>query len=339
MTLQYYLKAIQPDYGECDGPTDRTLASLSSGTLKQKSCGKRLHPPYYLLYCYYHGGERLCSHPCMNADDEAIQTIKIAELIKCQSKNVNLDSFGGPGDGTEQGRISLKDDYTNTKLRSKVRLCQECYDRQKRIDEELTELCMNEHEKLSLERQIYSEQENERRNKPIKSCTSELGRYITSLPDRSYMLEKELGFNVLDEYWRDWSMEHSRNLDAILHAIFSNQDPDVLEKSGASFVSDYIKQIREDIKTNFIKDSDRIFPNEQELTAYMIQNVKDEFQIQYCKIFDLGLTKNGSTKFTIIIHYSRPKGYWIDFDVPSIQRTGTFVLGCISSTIWTEYEV
>jgi hypothetical protein len=134
-------------------------------------------------------------------------------------------------------------------------------------------------------------------------------------------------------------MDHSRNLDATLHAIFSTDDTDVLAESGALFVSDYIKQIREDIKANFIKDSDRIFPNEQELTAYMIQNPNDEFQIQYCKIFDLGLTKNRNRKFTIIIHYSHPKGYWIDFNVPSIQKTGTSVLGCIRSTIWTEYEV
>jgi hypothetical protein len=81
MTPDHYLKAIQPDYGRCDGPTNRTLPLLPSGTLNQKSCGKRLHPPYQLLA----GGKRLYSDPCMNADDEAIH----AELIKCQSRNMN----------------------------------------------------------------------------------------------------------------------------------------------------------------------------------------------------------------------------------------------------------
>jgi hypothetical protein len=115
----------------------------------------------------------------MNTYDEAIQTIMIAELIKCQSRNT---------------------DYNKRKLCSKMRLCQECYDRQKKTDEEIDELCMKEHEMLSLERKTYSDHENERRGKPIESCTSELDRYMISLPDRSYMLEKELGFNVLDEY-------------------------------------------------------------------------------------------------------------------------------------------
>lgn len=319
MTLQYYLKSIELDYGECEGPTDRTLPRLPSGTLRQNSCGKRLHPPYYLLYCYYSGGERLYSNPCMNTYDEAIQTIMIAELIKCQSRNM---------------------DYINRKLCSKMRLCHECYDRHKQTDEEIDETYMKEHEMLSLERKTYSEHENERRNKPIESCTSDIERYMISLPDRSYLLEKELGFNVLDKHWRDWSMDHSLNLQAILHGIFSTQDPGVLEDAmGYCTSSEIVRNIREDIKKNFIKDSDRIFPNEQELTAYMIQNANDEFQIQYCKIIDLGPTKNGDRKFTIIIHYSRPKGYWVDFDVPSIHKTSISVLGCITSTIWTEFEV
>ena len=105
MTLDYYLKSIEPVYGECDGQTDRTLPRLPSGTLKQKSCGKRLHSPYYLLYRYYSAGERLYSDPCMNTYDDAIQTINIAELIKCQIQNMDPDIFHGPGDGTDQGSL------------------------------------------------------------------------------------------------------------------------------------------------------------------------------------------------------------------------------------------
>jgi hypothetical protein len=140
---------------------------------------------------------------------------------------------------------------------------------------------------------------------------------------------------VLDEYWTD----ESRYMEALLSAIFSTADADTLAKSGASFVSNYIIQIRKDIRTNFIKDAGRIFPNDQELTAYMIQNVTNELQIQYCKIFDLGLTKNGNRKFNIIIHYSRPKGYWVDYEIPTVHRTGTHIRGCIRSPIWSESDL
>jgi hypothetical protein len=193
----------------------------------------------------------------MSPDDEALQTIKIAELIKCQSEGLDLDYFKGPGDGTEHGRIAIRDRRIKNILRSKRRLCQECYNRQKKTEEEWYELSMKEHEELSL----VSERENERRNKPIKSCTSDLDRYIISLPDRSSMLEKEFGYDVFDRHWRDWSMECTLNMEAKLHALFSTQDPHVFnEAMGLCTSSEIVMNIREDIKTNFIKDSDRIFP-------------------------------------------------------------------------------
>jgi hypothetical protein len=334
MTLQYYLKRLSPDYGKCDGQIDKTLPRLTSGA-HSKTCGRQLHPPYYL---YYGGGKRLYSNPCMNSGDEAIQTIKIAELIKCQNQGLDLDSFIRPGDSTEQGRIALRDDYINSRLRSKMRLCQKCYDRYKKVDEEISEAYLRHHEMLSLERKIHSQHESERRNKPIESCTSVLERYLMSLPDRSYMLEKELGFNVLDEYWTNWSIDESRYMEALLSAIFSTADPEVLAKSGMSFTSEFIIQIRKDIRTNFIKDAGKIFPNDQELTAYMIQNVKNELQIQYCKIFDLGFTKKDNRRFSIIIHCSHPKGYWVDYEIPTVHRTGIHIRGCICSPIWSESE-
>jgi hypothetical protein len=97
MTLQYYLKRLTPDYGKCNGQIDKTLPRPTSGALDRKTCGRRLYPPYYL---YYSRGEYLYSEACMNSNDEAVQTVKIAELVKCQSQSLNLESFRGPGDGT-----------------------------------------------------------------------------------------------------------------------------------------------------------------------------------------------------------------------------------------------
>jgi hypothetical protein len=83
-----------------------------------------------------------------------------------------------------------------------------------------------------------------------------------------------------------------------------------------------INKQREEIKKFFIKDKynnkqNRIFPNEQEITAYLQQHHNHSgFEIQYCKIFEWGLDEKSRPKFTIIIHFSKPKGYWMQYDIP-----------------------
>ena len=72
-----------------------------------------------------------------------------------------------------------------------------------------------------------------------------------------------------------------------------------------------INRIRRKIRTDFIKDKNRMFPNEQEITAYLKEyedysdlaedgldlTIYCSFKIQYCKIFNLGLDENNNEKF------------------------------------------
>ena len=187
--------------------------------------------------------------------------------------------------------------------------------------------------------QDFHEEEMERMNKPIKSCMTDAERYIMHLPDRSGMLEKELGYDIHNRHHRDWTRDFSLDLDDIIKSIFDIHDPEFMEKEHITILgnAESVRRIREDIRTYFIKDPNRIFPNEQELTAFM-QTGNHDFQIQYCKIFETGFTKmDHNPKFTIIIHFSRPKGYWMEFIVPERYRSGISVSKCISSPVWLEY--
>jgi len=156
-------------------------------------------------------------------------------------------------------------------------------------------------------------------NKPIESCSTDVEGYIIPLPDRSEILQKER-FDMHNKYHRDAMAELQFYLFMDIQCIFNSNDP-----SDGEFESR--KRVR-----YFIRDPNRMFPNEQELTTY-IQKHHDggTFQIQYCKIFEIGFTKrNHYPKFTIIVHFSRPKGYWEGIEVPS-GATGHYVSNCISS--------
>ena len=93
----------------------------------------------------------------------------------------------------------------------------------------------------------------------------------------------------------------------------------------------------QELRTDFIQDKDRIIPNDQELTQWMkkMNDMYDKygsdmrgdwFKIQFCKIFEnpkaLEHPKRRddgkmihNTKYTVVVHYSVPKGDWDEFDV------------------------
>lgn len=88
----------------------------------------------------------------------------------------------------------------------------------------------------------------------------------------------------------------------------------------------------QEFRTNFIQDKNRLIPNDQELTRWMMKKVNGyDKKIQYCKIF-LNPKKHEVpifdqtpkeilpfpvtyTKYTVVVHYSTPKGDWEEFDV------------------------
>ena len=82
-SLLEYLQPIGPSYGDCDGYI-WDLESILRGVNRIK-CSRSLHAPYYVAYDDLKGF--LFSDPCKNPDDEAIQTAKLEEFIKCRAHN------------------------------------------------------------------------------------------------------------------------------------------------------------------------------------------------------------------------------------------------------------
>lgn len=104
-------------------------------------------------------------------------------------------------------------------------------------------------------------------------------------------------------------------------ALISNSD-----MSEIHVISNPDERIR-NLYVNFIQERNRRLPNNQELTLRMQKNISDDplFKIQYSKIFEnpkegrLLVSKPDqirfTTKYTVIIHFSTPKGYWLVYDI------------------------
>jgi hypothetical protein len=305
----------------------------------------------------------------MNFEDEAVQTVKLAEYIKLKIEEEDY-SFSSQ---------KSKDAYIQETFHSKERWCQECYYRRKKVEEENLEYVLTTNEKQALEPKEFQLEEYKRRNKkPISkgkrkrtssasssrdgtNVAEDVERYITSLPDRSNILKNELGYDKsnpdsnpddsidLENYIYNlqitiWVIFSSDNADVLAQRI---EDADVLE-IGEDFSAKDINRIRRKVRTGFIKDKNRIFPNEQEITAYLkrYQDYSDaaeagfgftiiysSFKIQYCKIFNLGLDKNNNEKFKIIVHFSHPKGYWIEVDIPDSVNYRSISMSCLAYDI------
>jgi hypothetical protein len=304
--MQYYLSPLEHDYGYgyCDSQDHRrTLPKeLTTNVYRLEKydnrCYKPLSPPYYVVYLYSNWGI-LHSDPCMNPEDEAIQTMKIVEFIKYKYKQVS---------GTN------RDDYIDREIRGKKRYCRDCFEKLKKDEEEMEEERRKWDDFDGRYFDDLHKEEMERMNKPIESYTTDLERYMISLPDRSDIL-KESGYDPLNRYHRD-TMDDLFYLHMDMQSIF---------KSGDDRHDGIITQ-----------DKNRIFPNEQVLTAYMQKNYNSFPQVQYCKIFDNGITKiKHYPKFTIIIHFSEPKGYWMEFEAPG-GCSGYHISNCISSRFWVD---
>src|SRR5207247_9770644 len=120
---------------------------------------------------------------------------------------------------------------------------------------------------------------NKRRRTPINSDTTDVESYIISLPDRSKVQEIYYDVNTLERYFS--YLEN--NLDIIFSTEEANALADRLMVDG-----DYIDGVREHIRSFFIKDENRIFPNDPELTDFMQRYHNSLHKISYCKIFELG---------------------------------------------------
>ena len=105
--------------------------------------------------------------------------------------------------------------------------------------------------------------------------------------------------------------------------------PDYDLSNGHGLTYEFASQILQELRTDFIQDKDRIIPNDQELTRWMkkMNDMYDNYghgdwyKIQFCKIFEIPKALEHpkrrddgkevySTRYTVVVHYSVPKGDW-----------------------------
>jgi hypothetical protein len=95
-------------------------------------------------------------------------------------------------------------------------------------------------------------------SRSIRDTKTKADRYIISLLDRTNMLEK-MGFDRLNEDHREVYLTFYWELEQEIQSFFL---PRILQNLS-----------KQQLKTHFIKDENRIFPNEQEITVYLQQQL------------------------------------------------------------------
>ena len=280
------------------------LCKCDSGT-----CRKSLIPPYYISFAIPTNPYQRFTRECTSLQDEKNQEKSI--LFQIQS---DLTKYSK----TEAKFQSLFSQENI--MRSKRRICADCQEGENYF-QNIGILYGND---LRMAPIIFAVEEYRRRH-PLDAVTSQVERYLVSLPDRSKMLRDYFGSWLDDkDSGVDLTIFEGIIADYLIIALISDYD--------ASKFTDprpeHYKLKLHELRTKFIKDRNRTSPNDQELTRWMQENIHDSysledhwFKIQYCKIFEnpkkiKNIVDNvRNTKYTVIVHFSSPKGYWLQYNI------------------------
>lgn len=268
-------------------------------------CGRVLDSSYYLSIGIPPSPLIIVAYECESLNYEKnIKLEWMTSWIQSVAKNFDIDNkyqwiF------SEQNIMS-----------SKTRICVSCQGKYKwklRLGDESST--------IRVRRVCSAIEEYQRLHTHISTAKSDYERYILSLPDRTNSYRQHFGDADLNsgdglEYY---SIEVRECLTIALIPDYKPADP-----------------LSQEFRTNFIQDKNRVIPNDQELTRWMKKQTNDYydrhdyyddwFRIQFCKIFinpkklkyhvDRGDGKMiHSTRYTVVVHYSVPKGDWDVCDI------------------------
>jgi hypothetical protein len=265
-------------------------------------CGKVLVAPYYVSYGIPPSSLIIMTYKLNWFPDELAIFERVMEQVQSVAETCDIDSkyrwiF------SEQNIMS-----------SRIRVCEECQEKYKR------KLWGGfETSAIHLQLVCLAIEEYQRRHTPINTAKSDYERYVISLPDRSSLLWKHFGdVNINEDYKAtDFSL-------AIQECLSIALIPDYMTSNS---------RIQESW-ANFIHDKNKVTFNDQdqELTAWIKKSMNryddDDYwyRIQYCKTFinpkklkhsryrNNGKVTN-TTTYTVVVHYSIPKGDWQEFDI------------------------
>ena len=157
--------------------SDTILCKCDGGT-----CGKSLIPPYYISLAFPTNPYRRFTRECTSLQDEKNQEKSIlfqiqSDLTKYSKTETKFQSLFSP----------------KNIIRSKRRICADCQEGENYF-QNIGILYGNDQRMAPI---IFAVEEYRRRH-PLDTVTSQVERYLVSLPDRSKMLRDNFG-NWLDD--------------------------------------------------------------------------------------------------------------------------------------------
>ncbi len=275
------------------------------------TCGKSLIPPYYISLTIPSNPYRRFTRECTSFQDEKNQENNI--LFQIQS---DLPKYS-KRETKNQSLFSTKD-----LMRTKRRICADCQEK-RNYDDNIGILYGNH---LRMAPIVFAVEEYRRRH-PLDTVTSQLEKYLVSMPDRS---------KIPQDYFGDWLDDIDSGVqltvfegiiaDYLMIALINDYDTTKFTDPRA----EHYKLKLHELRIKFIKDRNRTSPNDQELTRWMQENINNGhrdhwFKIQYCKVFENLkqervtieniIDEVRTTKYTVVVHFSSPKGYWLEYDI------------------------
>jgi hypothetical protein len=273
---------------------------------KCEKCGDELGSPYIVMIGIPPSPLMIDSFPCKSVDEEKDIGKSIMNAIQYDA-NISDSKSKNQWIFSEQNIMS-----------SKIRVCDQCFGECTRPHG--SNVLLRFGNTLYRIRVVkFAVEEYQRRHTPIESSMSDYEKYIISLPDRTKRDWDPFGEVDEDNYdWVYFAEDMEQNLKIALIPDYKSESRD----TGA---------LSQEFRTNFIQDKNRLVPNDQELTRWMRKQINgyDDKRIQYCKIFsnpkkhevpfldqiDEIKYPPTYTKYTIVVHYSIPKGDWEEYDI------------------------
>jgi hypothetical protein len=274
-------------------------------TPKCEKCGDALGSPYYIMIGIPPSPLMIDAFPCESIDEEKDVGKSIMNAIQYEA-NISDSESKNHWIFSEQNIMS-----------SKIRVCSHCFGECTR-PHGLNVLPRLGNTLYRIRVVRFAVKEYQRRHTPIEPSMSDYEKYIISLPDRTS---------------RDWDPFGEVNEDNYDWVYFAE---DMEENLRIALIPDYKSELydtgalSQEFRTNFIQDKNRLIPNDQELTRWMRKKINGyDKRIQYCKVFsnpkkhevpffdqiDEIQYPPTYTKYTVVVHYSTPKGYWEEYDI------------------------
>jgi len=275
-------------------------------------CGKALDSEYYVSFGIPPSHLIIETYLCESLSCEKNMDFQIISWIRSRVTIQNIDS-------KYQWIFS-----EHNIMSSKTRLCADCKEEYKWGGWRGWEI-----PGIHIQWICRAVEEYQRCHTPISTARSDYERYILSLPNRTNLILQHFGDVDINDGFKA-THYGTDMIERLTMALI----PDYDLSNGQGLTYEFASQILQELRTDFIQDKVRIIPNDQELTRWMKKmndmydnyDHGDWYKIQFCKIFEnpkaLEHPKRRddgkmihNTKYTVVVHYSVPKGYWDEFDV------------------------